>query len=311
MIQFNRPILQKRQKQYKRYRSLYLLLLIPIIHQLIFSYAPMYGVIIAFKDYNISKGIIGSDWVGFENFTKAFRDFLFLRAFKNTLILSFLSLLINFPLTIVFALLLNELTNIRFKKAVQTISYLPHFLSWVVVAGMIYQLLSVQVGVINWALVKLGIIDNSINFIMLKRWFRPIYIISGNWKNIGWGSIVYLAAIAGIDPTQYESAELEGANRFQKAIHITVPGILPTITILLILTVGRILNVGFDQIFNLYNASTYAVADVISTFVYRQGLIDAKYEYSTAIGLFQNVIGFILIMLTNYFAKKTNDYTLF
>ena len=299
-----------RLKAYRRYKHLYLLLLIPIVHQLVFRYAPMYGVIIAFKEFRISRGIWGSDWVGLENFIKAFHDILFLRAFRNTFILSMLSMLIGFPLTIIFALLLNELTNLRFKKVVQTVSYLPHFLSWVIVAGFVYQLLSPQVGIINWILVKCGIIDNPINFIILKSWFRPIYIVSGNWKDIGWGSIIYLAAIAAIDTSQYESAELDGANRFQKAWYITMPGIVPTITILLILRVGRVLNVGFDQIFNLYNEATYKVADVLSTFVYRQGLVEAKYEYSTAVGLFQNVIGLVLILATNSFVKKINEYSL-
>ena len=221
-----------------------------------------------------------------------------------------LSIVVSFPLTVIFALLLNEVRQMRFKKIIQTVSYLPHFLSWVIVAGFIYQLLSPQVGLINWALVSLGLIDSPINFIIMRSFFRPLYLLSGIWKGIGWGSIIYLAAIAGIEVSQYESADLEGASRLQKALYITLPGIAPTVTILLILSVGNLLNVGFDQIFNLYNSSTYEVADVISTFVYRQGLVEAKYSYSTAIGLFQNLVGFTLIMLTNYFAKKTSDYTL-
>lgn len=275
-----------------------------------FNYIPMYGVVIAFKDFNMSKGILGSEWIGFEIFAKIFKDAFFLRAFRNTVILSFMTLIVNFPLTIIFALLINELANLRFKKVIQTISYLPHFLSWIVVSGFVYQLLSPQVGILNYILVNLDIIDKPIHFVVKNSVFRSIFLVSGLWKSIGWGTIIYLAAIAGIETSQYEAAIIDGANRFQRAIYITLPGITPTITILLILSVGRLTTVGFDQVFNLYNTAIYEVSDVISTFVYRKGLVDAKYNYSTAVGLFQNVVGFMLVFTANAFAKKFNEYTI-
>jgi putative aldouronate transport system permease protein len=299
--------LEKRRK-IKRYKWCFVLLLIPVIHQLIFSYLPIYGVIIAFKDFKMARGIIGSSWAGLIHFKKLFNDIFFFRVLRNTLRLSLLNLGITFPCTIAFALLINEISNLKFKRVIQTISYLPHFLSWVVISGFVYQLLSPQSGFINVLLYKIGLIPQPINFMVLKKWFIPIYIISSLWQGIGWGTIIYLSAIAGIELSQYESAELDGAGRFQKVIYITLPGIVPTITILLLLRVGGILNVGFEQIFNLYNPSTYAVADVISTFVFRKGITDAKYDYSTAVGLFQNVVGFILLMIANYFTKKVNEY---
>jgi putative aldouronate transport system permease protein len=258
----------------------------------------------------MARGILGSSWIGFEHFKEVFNDFFFFRVLKNTIRLGFLNIALGFPLTIIFALLLNEMINLRLKRIVQTISYLPHFLSWVIIAAFVYQLLSPYSGFVNVLLVKLGIIEKPVNFIVFKQWFTPIYLISGMWQSIGWGTIIYLASIAGIDISQYESATIDGANRFQKAIHITLPGIASTITVLLILRVGRFLVVGFDQIFNLYNPMTYEVADVISTFVFRKGILDARYDYSTAVGLFQNVIGMVLLLITNAIAKRLNDYSI-
>ena len=265
---------------------------------------------IAFKDFKMSRGILGSSWAGFEHFRELFSDIFFYRVLSNTLRLNILNVIIVFPLTIVFALLINEMANLKFKRVVQTISYLPHFLSWVVISGFIYQMLSPQSGFINVLLTKLSIIPEPVNYMVSKQWFTLIYLISSIWQGIGWGTIIYLSAIAGIDLLQYESAQLDGANRFQKAIYITLPGIVPTITVLLILKIGSMMNVGFEQIFNLYNPSTYEVADVIDTFVFRKGIIDSRYDYSTAVGLFQNVIGFILLMMSNYFAKRFNDYSI-
>jgi putative aldouronate transport system permease protein len=200
----------------------------------------------------------------------------------------------------------------KFKRIVQTISYLPHFLSWVIIAGFIFQLLSPQSGFINALLVNLGILKEPINFFIAKKYFTSIYLLSSIWQGIGWGTIIYLSAIAGIDVSQYESAELDGANRFQRIIYITLPGIVPTITVLLILRIGSLMSVGFEQIFNLYNPAIYEVADVIETFVFRKGIMDSRYDYSTAVGLFQNVVGFILLLSSNYLTKKINgnEYTL-
>lgn len=292
------------------HRAYFLLLLVPVIHQIIFVYVPIYGVTIAFKNFKMARGIIGSSWNNFEHFKELFSDIFFYRVLRNTIRLSFLSIALGFPITIIFALLLNELMSLRFKRIVQTVSYLPHFLSWVIIAAFVYQLLSPQSGFVNVLLLKLGVIEKPINFIVMKQWFTPIYLVSSLWQSIGWGTIIYLAAISGIDVSQYESATIDGATRFQKAMYITLPGISSTITVLLILRIGRFLNVGFEQIFNLYNPMTYEVADVISTFVYRKGLMDARYDYSTAVGLFQNVIGMVLLLVTNGIAKRLNDYSI-
>lgn len=295
----------------KKYRVFFLLLLIPVIHQIIFSYLPLYGVVIAFKDFKMSRGILGSSWNNFAHFRELFGDMLFYRALWNTLRLSLLNILTVFPCTIIFALFLNEINNMRFKRVIQTISYLPHFLSWVVISGFIYQLLSPQYGFINTLLVKTGIMGEPINFIISSKWFLLIYVLSSLWQGIGWGSIIYLSAIAGIDLAQYESAQLDGANRLQKAIYITLPGLVPTITVLLILRIGTLLSGSFEQIFNLYSPSTYETADILDTFVFRKGIMDARYDYSSAVGLFQNVVGFVLLLLSNLFAKKfDNEYTI-
>lgn len=289
---------------FNRYKLLYLFLLWPIIHQILFSYIPMYGITIAFKDYKISRGILNSPWIGFENFSKVFSDPYFLRALKNTLRLSVLSLAIGFPFPIIFSLLLNELDNQRFKRLAQTVSYLPHFLSWIVVAGFIYRLLSTQNGAINIRLVKLGVLSEPKDFLTNKGCFTPIFLISRIWKEMGWSSILYLAAISGIDLAQYEAAQIEGASRLQRARYITLPGIMPTVTIVLLLNIGSLMIVSFDQIFNLYSPSTYSVADVISTFVYRKGLTESKYSFATAVGLFQNTVGLVLILFGNALSKK-------
>jgi putative aldouronate transport system permease protein len=264
----------------------------------------MYGITIAFKDYKISRGILNSPWIGFENFSKVFSDPYFLRALKNTLRLSVLSLAIGFPFPIIFSLLLNELDNQHFKRLAQTVSYLPHFLSWIVVAGFIYRLLSTQNGAINILLVKLGVLSEPKDFLTNKGCFTPIFLISRIWKEMGWSSILYLAAISGIDLAQYEAAQIEGASRLQRARYITLPGIMPTVTIVLLLNIGSLMSVSFDQIFNLYSPSTYSVADVISTFVYRKGLTESKYSFATAVGLFQNTVGLVLILFGNALSKK-------
>ncbi len=254
----------------------------------------------------MKRGILGSEWIGLRHFEKMFHDPSFFRVLMNTLRLSFLNLLTLFPLTIIFALMINEVGNVKFKRISQTVTYLPHFLSWVVVGGFVYQVLSPSHGVVNAILVRLGLVDKPIYFMIQKDMFDPVYLISVIWKELGWGIVIYLAAIAGIDLSLYESAVIDGAGRLQKVVHITLPCILPTISTLLILRLGSLINVGFDPIFNLYNEGTYEVADVISTYVYRRGLQDAKYDYTTAVGLFQNVVGFILVISGNWIAKKAD-----
>ena len=252
------------------------------------------------------RGILGSEWVGLEHFEKMFSDATFYRVLGNTLRLSVLNMLTIFPLTILFALMMNEVTHQRFKRITQTITYLPHFLSWVVIGGFVYQILSPSHGIVNALLVRFGILETPVYFMIQKDMFTPVYLISTAWKELGWGIIIYLASIAAIDPSLYESAVIDGAGRLQKILHITLPCIMPTISTLLILRLGSLVNVGFDPIFNLYNEGTYEVADVISTYVYRRGLLDAKYDYTTAVGLFQNVIGFILVILGNCIAKRAD-----
>ncbi len=293
-------------RMYRKHKYLVLMFVPVVMYYLVFCYGPMYGITIAFKDYSFSKGILGSDWIGFDNFKRLFAAPSFREVFRNTLILSFYKLATGFPATIAFAILLNELQQIRFKKVVQTISYLPHFLSWVILGGMFIQLLSPSSGPINQLLSLIGM--KPIYFLGDVKWFRFTLVITSLWKGVGWGSIIYLAAIAGIDTQLYEAAIIDGARKFKQIIHITIPSLAPVITIMLIFSVGSIINDDFDQIFNLYNEAVYSVGDVISTYNYRIGLIQNEYGYSTALGLFKNLISVSLILLTNFLAKKYNDY---
>lgn len=301
-----------RIKQYKRLRmakkmkALYFLLLIPIIHLFIFEYIPMYGIIIAFKDFNPSKGIFGSEWNNFEHFIRLFTGFEFNRVFINTLIISILKLVCGFPAPIILAILLNEMRNMILKRTIQTISYLPHFISWVILAGMVSEIFSPQRGVFNYIITLFG--GKPIYFLASKDWFRPVLVLTQIWKNAGWGSIIYLATLSSIDIESYDSATIDGANRFQKAVHITIPGLVPVITILFILNLGKILNAGFDQVINLYNPLAYEIADIIDTYVYRIGLIDAKYDFASAVGVFKNVVGVLLIFTSNAVIRKFNEY---
>lgn len=295
--------------QMKKYYPFYLFLIPALVIVILFSYAPMYGIIIAFKDFKMARGILGSEWVGFAHFQKIFSDPNFYRVLFNTIRLSVLSLVTSFPVTIIFALLVNELMNMKFKRVVQTITYLPHFLSWVVVGGFVYQLLSPSNGLINSILVSLGVIDKSIYFMVEQDMFTPIFLITNLWKSTGYSIVIYLAAIAGIDQGLYEAAIIDGANRFQRVLYVTLPALAPTICTLLILNISSLMSVGFDPIFNLYNPATYPTADVIATYVYRKGMVEAQYDLTTAIGLFQNVVGVILILFSNWLARKANpDY---
>lgn len=292
--------------QFKKHIPFYLLLLLPLIQVIIFNYVPIYGIVIAFKNFKFSRGILGSDWVGLYWFRRVFTDPFFIRVLGNTIRISLITLVVTFPLPIVFALLINELMHLRFKKIVQTISYMPHFLSWVVMGGIVYRLFSPINGAVNSLFVNLGILNEPVYFMIQPNSFISIYLLSLIWKETGWGTIIYLAAIAGVDTWLYEAASIEGANRFQRVWYITLPTILPTVSTLLILRMGSLISVGFDPIFNLYNPSVYKVADVISTYVYRKGIIDAQYEFTTAVGLFQNVVAFSLVLMSNWIARKAN-----
>lgn len=278
------------------------MLAVPLTFLFIFSYGPMYGVLIAFKKYSPGLGIWDSPWNNFDHFRRMFEDFTFERAFWNTIKISALKLIFVFPAPIILALTLNEVKNLKFKKVTQIISYLPYFMSWVIVASMVLEIFSPQRGIVNAVITALG--GEPIHFMASEKWFVPILVGSDIWKGIGYGAIIYLAAITGVDPSLYEAAELDGATRFQKMQHVTLPTISPIIITMLILNIGSILNAGFDQVLNLYNPRVYGVADIIDTYVYRTGLVEFNLDYSTAVGLFKNLIGLMLITGSNYLVKK-------
>lgn len=292
-------------KEVWKNRYYYILLLPAILFFVLFHYVPMAGVTLAFKDFSFASGIWGSEWSGFKNFERLFGGASFYEILGNTLIISFYRLAFVFVSPIVFALLLNELKQFKFKSVVQTMSYLPHFISWVVLGGILMELLSPSRGIVNAMLGWFGI--DAIYFLADPAYFRSVLILSDIWQSIGWGSIIYLAAIAGIHPDQYESAAIDGASRRQTAWYITLPSILTTIVILFIFQLGGIMNAGFDQIFNLYNPSVYKVADIIDTYVYRVGLVSMDYAYTTAVGLFKNVVGFMLVVLANYVTGRIRE----
>lgn len=292
-----------------KHRNLLIMMAPAVVLYILFRYLPIYGVIIAFKDYKFNLGIMGSPWVGFANFEKLFKLSSFRGAVQNTLILSFLKLLFGFPAPILLAIMINEVRGMRFKRTVQTISYLPHFISWVILAGIFMQFLSPSTGPINILLRSMGI--EPIYFLGENKWFRTVLVATSVWKSVGWSSIVYLAAMGAIDTELYESAWVDGAGRLKRIWHITLPGITPTITIMLILAIGAIVNDDFDQVFNLYNTSVLKVGDVISTYTYRMGLVDNQYSRSAAVGLIRNVIALMLVVSANAVARRINDYSLF
>ena len=292
----------------KKYKEYYIMLIPGFLFFLIFCYGPMYGMVIAFQDFYPLKGVSGSEFVGLKHFKELFSNVFFLPVLRNTLIISLYKLLICFPAPILLCLALNEIKNLKFKKVAQSVSYLPHFVSWVVVSGIIIEFLSPSRGPINMLLQNLGF--DPIFFVAEPKYFRGVLVLTDMWKSIGWGSIVYLAAVTAVDPTLYEAAAIDGAGRIQKIIHVTLPAIAPIVTVMLIMQSGKILNDSFEQVYNFLTPSTYGVGDVISTFVYRMGIQNMQYSFTTAVDLFKNVISFILVMLTNYVARKTSEYAL-
>ncbi len=286
----------------KREWQLYLMLLPLVIWLLVFLYKPMYGLQVAFKDYSVFKGVAASPWIGFEHFQTLFESDQFLRALKNTFIISFWSLLIGFPIPILLALMFNEILNQRFKKTSQTIVYLPHFISSVIIAGIVITAFSPSAGIINTIIKFFG--GDPIYFLTKPEWFRPIFIGTGIWQEAGFQSIVFLAAIAGVSPTLYESAVVDGASRWQMMWKITIPSILPTILIMLIIRIGNMLEVSFEMIILLYQPATYETADVVNTFIYRQGLQGGQYDFAAAAGLFNAIVAFILVMGANALSKR-------
>ncbi|TYP78160.1 ABC transporter permease [Paenibacillus methanolicus] len=288
-------------------KYLYLMMLPVLVYYIVFHYVPMYGAVIAFKNYSPMKGILGSDWVGLKHFADFFNSYYFWRILKNTLLISLYSLLFEFPAPIILALLINEVRGRAFKRAVQTITYMPYFISLVVICGIITDFTNAD-GLINQIFVWLGYDGQA----MLQKpgLFRPIYILSEIWQRIGWESIIYIAALMSIDQEQYEAARMDGASRLKQIVYITLPGIMPTIAIMLILRMGNLLNVGFEKIILLYNPITYETADVISSFVYRKGLLEFGWSYSSAVGLFNSVINLVLLVTANAISRRVSKSSL-
>lgn len=303
----DKKLLQTLFKHLNRDKYLILLLVPAVLYYIVFCYVPMYGAVIAFKDFVPTKGILGSEWVGFKWFDQFFNSVYFARLLINTFLLSVYSILWGFPIPILFALMLNEIKDGLFKRFTQTVSYLPHFISIVVVVGLMVNMLS-PTGVVT-GFIK-GLTGYEFNFLSDPNWFRTLYVSSGVWQSFGWNSIIYLAAISSIDVSQYEAARVDGATRLQQMIHITLPGILPTVIILLILNAGNILNVGFEKIILMYSPATYETADVISTYVYRAGLLQAQYSFATAVGLFNSVANFLILIVVNWISRKRTETSL-
>jgi putative aldouronate transport system permease protein len=291
-------------KNVRRHWMLYLMILPGIIYYIVFKYIPLMGSVIAFQDFQIFKGIFASPWVGLENFKTLLHYQDFHEVLRNTALIALYQLIFQFPAPIILALLFNEIRVLIVKKTVQSLFYLPHFLSWVVVGGIVFELLANQ-GIVNAIREMLGF--EPILFMQEEAYFRTIVIISGIWKEVGWGTIIYLAAITAINPSLYEAAVIDGASRFKQTIYITLPLLLPTISVLFLLNIGNFLELGFDQIFNLLTPMTYSVGDIIETYVYRAGVLQGQYSLTTAIGLFQSVIGFALLWIFNRLARKSEQ----
>lgn len=289
------------KRDIKKNYELYIMFIPVLIFYLLFCYKPMYGLLMAFQNYKPSLGIMGSEWVGFKHFITFFKSFYFVRLIKNTIIISVSTLIFEFPAPIILALLLNELRCNKFKRTVQTISYLPHFISMVVICGMIKQF-TLEDGLVNDIIAIFG--GTRSNLLNNPQAFVPIYVISEIWTKMGWSSIIYLAALSGISPELYEVADLEGAGRFQQMWYVTLPGLLPTIVVLFVLRMGSVLTVGYEKIILLYNPMTMSTADVISSYVYRKGLQEQSWSFSTAVGLFNSVINLILLVVSNQFSKR-------
>jgi putative aldouronate transport system permease protein len=288
-------------------RELYFIFLPVLLYYVLFNYLPMYGASIAFKNYTPSSGISGSPWVGFAHFMSFFESHYFLTLLRNTLLLSLSSLVLGFPAPIILALLLNEIRSKRFARTVQTITYMPHFISLVVICGMILQFTRDD-GVITYLLGFFGYPQQTI--LNSPNAFMPVYVLSGIWQEVGWGSIINLASLAGIDQELYEAAAIDGASRFKRVLHITLPGILPTIVIMFIMRAGRIMSLGADKVILLYNPAIYETSDVIASYVYRRGIIGTDWSFSSAVGLFNSVVNFILVIAVNQISRKVNETSL-
>lgn len=299
---------QRVAKDMRKHYMKYLLVLPVIIYFILFHYKPMYGIIIAFKDYRPGLGIFESNWVGFKHFVDFFTGPYFIRTLRNTFLISLYGLIFGFPAPILLALLLNELHSQKFKRVVQTISYLPHFVSVVVICGMIKSF-TLSDGLVNNLIVAFG--GTASSLLTKPEFFRPILIGTDIWAGLGWGSIIYLAALSGVDQALYEAAKIDGANKLQQTIHVTLPGIVPTIIIMFILRMGSMLSVGSEKILLLYSPAVYETGDVISTYVYRQGIEGAQYSFSTAVGIFNSIVNIIFLTGTNYISRRYSETSLF
>lgn len=295
-------------KNIRKNTDLYLLFLPVLLYFAVFHYWPMYGVQIAFKDYLATQGITGSPWVGFKHFQRFFRSYDFWIVISNTITLSLYSLAVGFPVPIVLALMINEIRNKPFKKTVQMVTYAPHFISTVVLVGMLVVFLSPRTGIVNVLIERLG--GEPVFFMARPEWFKSLYVFSGVWQNAGWGTIIYLSTLAGIDPQLHEAAIVDGASKLKRIIHIDIPGILPTAVILLILNVGRVMSVGFEKVFLMQNPLNMVASDVIATYVYRNGLLGGQFSFAAAVGLFNAVINFLLLLTVNRAAKGMGQASL-
>lgn len=305
---YRRSFWYRLSRDFKLNKYKYLLVLPVLVYLALFAYKPMYGLIIAFQEYRPARGIAGSRWVGLRQFQLFFNDVYFWRLIRNTFSISGLTILFGFPAPILLALLLNEVRNIRFKRTVQTITYMPYFISLVVTCALV-TIYCQSDGIFSQIAVSFG--GKPQNYLINPGYFYTIYVVSDIWQSIGWNSIIYLAALSAIDQEQYEAATIDGANRFQQVLHVTIPGILPTVVILFILRMGGILNVGFEKVLLLYKEPTYEVADVISTYVYRRGIQNTAYSFSTAVGLFNSIVNVCFLLTTNWISRRTTQSGLF
>jgi putative aldouronate transport system permease protein len=295
----------ERLRRIKRNKLIYLMILPGLIYFILYKYVPMYGLIIAFMDYKPYLGVTGSPWVGLTHFERLFNEPMFWTIFRNTIVLFLLNLVFYFPVPIILSLMLNEVRKMWFKRSVQTLIYIPHFMSWVIIVSIVYVMLTMDGGIVNELLVLFGF--KEINFLMNPDWFRPIYIINTIWREAGWGTIIYLAAISSVDPQLYEAARIDGANRFRQMWHVTLPAIRSVIVVLLILKIGDVLELGFEHVYLLLNAMNRQVAEIFDTYVYTTGLRQGQFSYSTAVGAFKSVVGLILVVLANRLAKKFGE----
>ncbi|WP_020619292.1 ABC transporter permease [Paenibacillus daejeonensis] len=294
-------------KKILRSYELYLLMLPTLIYFAIFQYGPIYGVQIAFKQFTISRGITGSPWVGFEQFERFFSSYQFWNLLQNTLLISLYELAL-FPIPIILALLLNQLTSHRFRKLIQTVTYAPHFISVVVMVGMLYLFLSPSKGILNQILMLFGL--DPVFFLAAPEWFKTVFVFSGVWQNAGFSMIIYIAALAGVSPDLHEAAVMDGASKARRIWHIDLPGIMPTVMILLILNIGQFMSIGFEKVYLMQNSVNITSSEIIQTYVYKAGLLNAQYSYSTAIGLFNSLISFVLLLSVNMIARKLNQTSL-